>query len=182
MLRRSVRGSDLPGRRALQCPVRKEVNGSVTGFSRLNVVSRLIIGFAALFAVTTSVSVYSMIKLNEFNKASAHMLELGERLIEHKERLSDALFPSCPTRRSMPSRRTLPSAKVLSLPARTSQSTSPGPPRSPIPSAARRYLTTSQNSTPGTGTSSRRRQRTEGPAARVAPAGTGRRRKRPSRP
>lgn len=92
MLRRSVRGSDLPGRRALQCPVRKEVNGSVTGFSRLNVVSRLIIGFAALFAVTTSVSVYSMIKLNEFNKASAHMLELGERLIEHKERLSDALL------------------------------------------------------------------------------------------
>jgi len=64
----------------------------VTGFSRLNVVWRLVIGFAALFAVTTSVSVYSMIKLNEFNKASTYMLELGDRLIEHKERLSNALL------------------------------------------------------------------------------------------
>ncbi len=64
----------------------------MTGFSKLNVVWRLIIGFTALFAVTTSVSVYSMIKLNEFNGASAYMLELGDRLIEHKERLSDALL------------------------------------------------------------------------------------------
>lgn len=64
----------------------------MTGFSGLNVVWRLIIGFTALFAVTTSVSVYSMIKLNEFNEASTHMLALGERLIEHKERLSDALL------------------------------------------------------------------------------------------
>jgi len=55
----------------------------VTGFSRLNVVWRLVIGFAALFAVTTAVSGYSMIKLHEFNKAITYMLELGDRLIEH---------------------------------------------------------------------------------------------------
>lgn len=72
--------------------VPEEVSDPVTGFSSLNVVWRLIIGFTALFAVTTSVSVYSMVKLNQFNKASTYMLELGDRLIEHKERLSDALL------------------------------------------------------------------------------------------
>ena len=66
--------------------------GLVSGFSKLNVFTRLTIGFAALFAITISTSVYSIIKLNHFNKSSAHMLDLGDRLVEYKERLSDALL------------------------------------------------------------------------------------------
>lgn len=64
----------------------------VTGYSRLNVPARLIVGFIAVFAVTMSVSVYSIIKLNQFNKASTRMLDIGDRMIGYKERLSDALL------------------------------------------------------------------------------------------
>lgn len=64
----------------------------MTGYSKLNVLTRLTLGFVALFAVTTSVSVYTMIKLNQFNKASTHMLDMGDRMTEYKERLSDALL------------------------------------------------------------------------------------------
>ncbi|MHB8110940.1 MAG: HAMP domain-containing sensor histidine kinase [Syntrophorhabdaceae bacterium] len=63
-----------------------------SGFSKLNVLTRLIIGFTALFILTLSVSIYSIAKLQEFNKASAYMLEIGEKMQEYKERLSDALL------------------------------------------------------------------------------------------
>ena len=64
----------------------------MTGYSRLNVLTRLTIGFVALFVVTMSVSVYSIIKLNQFNKATTYMLDVGDRMIECKERLGNALL------------------------------------------------------------------------------------------
>ncbi|MEN6617710.1 MAG: HAMP domain-containing sensor histidine kinase [Syntrophorhabdus sp.] len=65
---------------------------AMSGFSRLNVLWRLIIGFTALFILTLSVSVYSISKLQQFNTASAYMLEMGEKMVEYKEKLSDALL------------------------------------------------------------------------------------------
>jgi len=62
------------------------------GYSKLNVITRLTVGFLALLVVTTSVSVYTIIQLNEFNKASTHMLDMGERMTGYKERLSNALL------------------------------------------------------------------------------------------
>ncbi len=64
----------------------------MSAYSRLNVFARLTIGFTALFVVTMSVSVYSIVKLNQFNRASRYMLEMGDRLIDYKERMSDALL------------------------------------------------------------------------------------------
>jgi hypothetical protein len=59
---------------------------------KLNVLTRLIIGFSALFIITTSVSFYSILKLKQFNGASVHMLETGDKLLEYKDRLSGALL------------------------------------------------------------------------------------------
>ena len=59
---------------------------------KLNVLTRLIIGFSALFIITTSVSFYSILKLKQFNGTSVHMLETGDKLLQYKDRLSDALL------------------------------------------------------------------------------------------
>ncbi|MBP1748285.1 MAG: integral rane sensor signal transduction histidine kinase [Deltaproteobacteria bacterium] len=61
-------------------------------FLKLNVLTRLIIGFSALFIVTTSVSFYSILKLKQFNGASVYMLEAGDKMLEYKDRLTDALL------------------------------------------------------------------------------------------
>ncbi|OPY77721.1 MAG: Alkaline phosphatase synthesis sensor protein PhoR [Syntrophorhabdus sp. PtaU1.Bin058] len=64
----------------------------MTGYSKLNVITRLTGGFLVLLIITTSVSVYAIVKLNEFNKASTHMLDMGDRMTGYKERLSNALL------------------------------------------------------------------------------------------
>ena len=64
----------------------------MAGYSKLNVMTRLTIGFLALLAATMSVSVYTIIQLNQFNKASTHMLDMSDRMTVYKERLSDALL------------------------------------------------------------------------------------------
>jgi len=64
----------------------------MAGYSKLNVMTRLTIGFLALLAATMSVSVYTIIQLNRFNKASTHMLDMSDRMTVYKERLSDALL------------------------------------------------------------------------------------------
>ncbi len=62
------------------------------GYSRLSVLARLTIGFVALFVVTISVGLYSLVKLNQFNGATTYMLDVGERMVEYKEKLSAALL------------------------------------------------------------------------------------------
>jgi two-component system sensor histidine kinase GlrK len=62
------------------------------GLIKLNVLTRLIVGFSALFIITTSVSIYSILKLKEFNNASVVMLKAGGRMLEYRNRLSDALL------------------------------------------------------------------------------------------
>jgi two-component system, NtrC family, sensor histidine kinase GlrK len=64
----------------------------MAGYSKMNVLTRLTVGFLALFVAATSVSLYAIMKLNQFNKASTHMLQMGDRMTEYKERLSDALL------------------------------------------------------------------------------------------
>lgn len=61
-------------------------------FVKLNVLTRLIIGFSALFIITTSVSFYSILKLKQFNRDSVSMLEASYKMLEYKDRLSDALL------------------------------------------------------------------------------------------
>jgi two-component system, NtrC family, sensor histidine kinase GlrK len=60
--------------------------------SRMTVLRRLTIGFVALFVTATSVSVYAIIKLNQFNRASTYMLEIGDRMTQYEEKLTDTLF------------------------------------------------------------------------------------------
>jgi hypothetical protein len=61
-------------------------------FTKLNVLGRLIIGFSTLFIATTSVTVYSIVKLDHFNRAGVGMFEAGDKMIACKDRLSDALL------------------------------------------------------------------------------------------
>ncbi len=61
-------------------------------FAKLNVPGRLIVGFSALFIVTTSVTFYSIVKLDHFNRAGIRMLEAGDKMLACKDRLSDALL------------------------------------------------------------------------------------------
>lgn len=61
-------------------------------FVKVNVLTRLIIGFSALFVITTSVSVYSILKLKHFNRASVQMLQAGDRMLGYKDQLSDSLL------------------------------------------------------------------------------------------
>jgi len=61
-------------------------------YSKLSVITRLTIGFLALLAATMSVSVYAIIQLNRFNKATTHMLDVSDQMIVYKERLSNALL------------------------------------------------------------------------------------------
>jgi len=61
-------------------------------FSKLNVLTRLTIGFSTLLIVTTSVSVFSILKLKQINENSVFMLYAGDQMLGYKEQLSDALL------------------------------------------------------------------------------------------
>ncbi len=61
-------------------------------FKKLTVPARLVVGFSALFIITTSVTVYSIIKLDQFNRAGVRMLEAGATMLACKDRLGEALL------------------------------------------------------------------------------------------
>jgi two-component system sensor histidine kinase GlrK len=58
----------------------------------MNVLTRLTIGFCALFVAAMSVNIYALVKLNQFNKASTAMLETGDRMRQYEKRLGNALL------------------------------------------------------------------------------------------
>lgn len=59
---------------------------------RLNIFSRLIIGYLAVFVPVIAVSVYSIFQLQQFSTITGSIIDTSNRTIEYEKKLADSLF------------------------------------------------------------------------------------------
>jgi len=59
---------------------------------RLSLFSRLILGYLAVFALVTAVSVYALSKLDQFDALTRSILNVDHNVLDHAKKLSDSLL------------------------------------------------------------------------------------------
>lgn len=57
---------------------------------RLTIFSRLMIGYIAIFSLVILVSVYAILRLNQLNTGTRHILNIDNRILDYEEKLADS--------------------------------------------------------------------------------------------
>ena len=59
---------------------------------RLTIISRLVMGYLAIFVLVMVMSLYAIIRIGQFNQVTRSVLMADNRIIEYKEKLRDAIL------------------------------------------------------------------------------------------